>query len=435
LSNVAFDWEGIYMIRRISIENYKSLKAADVQLRDLTVIFGPNAAGKSNLFDALNLVSRLVTCRNIKEAFEGHRGLPLESIHYSQGSLADLLKQETHRFAFEVDLELSDAVVAETEHRIRDLRKGIDEQNGGGTGKIRITERLLRYNVELEIQSQSGAVRIMNERLKALRKNGEAEKARNPFIERTGNKLSLRMEGQAHPTMHEIGLDYTIVSSPLYAPHYPHLAAFREEMSRCKFYYFEPRLLMREANSIADVNELGPRGEELAAFYHTISLKHPKQFEALKLTAKQLLPRLEELDVERTQKAELFLRVWEDGASYSNRLISEGTLRVIGLLAALSPTTGSTTIGYEEPENGVHPRRLRNIADLLKNAADGTRQILINTHSPILPTYFCNENLLVCRRVMSSTEFVPVCSLGPLFHPHEIAPHLEDQILRGDYGG
>lgn len=423
------------MIRRVKIENYKSLKLAEVPLQELTVILGPNAAGKSNLFDALNLLARLVTCKNIKEAFDGHRGLPLESVHYDTGSLADLLKQESHRLAFEVDVELSDAVVQETEQRIRDLRKRLDEPNGSAAEKSRVTERLLRYQVELEIESISGVMRVMNERLSALRQRGVGEKARNPFVEKNGNKLSLRMEGQGHPTMHELGLDYTIASTPLYAPHYPHLTAFREEMSRCRFYYFEPRALMREANAIADVTVLGPRGEELAAFYHTLSLRSPKQFEALKLAAKQLLPRLKNLDVERTEKAELFLRVWEDNASYSNRLISEGTLRVLGLLAVLSPTCGSATIGYEEPENGVHPRRLRNIAELLRNAADGSRQILVNTHSPILPTYFRNENLLVCRRAGSATEFAPFTSFGDLFRPHQIAEHLEEQIIRGDYGG
>ncbi|MCL5096819.1 MAG: AAA family ATPase [Candidatus Omnitrophica bacterium] len=408
---------------------------AEVPLQDLTVILGPNAAGKSNLFDALNLLGRLVTCKNIKEAFDGHRGLPLESVHYDKGSIADLLKQESHRLAFEVDVELSDAVVQETEQRIRDLRKRLDEGNGSATEKSRVTERLLRYQVELEIESKSGVMRVMNERLSALRQRGEGEKARNPFLEKNGSKLSLRMEGQGHPTMHELGLDYTIVSTPLYVPHYPHLAAFREEMSRCRFYYFEPRALMREANAIADVTVLGPRGEELAAFYHTLALRNPKQFESLKLAAKQLLPRLKDMDVERTEKAELFLRVWEDDASYSNRLISEGTLRVLGLLAVLSPTCGSSTIGYEEPENGVHPRRLRNIAELFLNAADGSRQILINTHSPILPTYFRNENLLVCRRVGSATEFATFTSLGELYRPHQIAEHLEEQIIRGDYGG
>ena len=423
------------MIRRIQIKNYKSLKNIEVNLGQLAVIFGPNAVGKSNLFDALNLLARLVTKKNLKEAFDGHRGLPIEAIHYDTGTIRDLLSIKTHKLSFSVDVELSDAVISDVEARIKELRQGIDKKPDEAEDKARITNRLLRYDLGIEVISESGQLRVMNERLSALRKYGSAEKKRGAFIEKVDNKLSLRMEGQSHPTHHEIGLDYTITSTPLYPPHYPHLTAFREEMARCHFYYFEPRALMREANGIAEVNNLGPRGEDLAAFYHTLSLKQPQQFHALKLAAQQILPRLEDIDVERTDKAELFLRIKENGAYYSNRLISEGTLRVLGLLAVLSPSSKSTTIGYEEPENGVHPRRLQLIAEMLKNAANENRQILINTHSPVLPGYFKNNELLICQRSGTATITVPFISSGELFRKIEIDENLEDQILRGDYGG
>jgi predicted ATPase len=243
------------------------------------------------------------------------------------------------------------------------------------------------------------------------------------------------MEGQAHPTFHDIGLDYAIASTSLYAPHYPHITALREELSRCHFYFLEPRELMRQGNAVAKVTNIGPRGEDLAAFYFTLREMHPPQFKAVKLAAMQLLPRLKDLEIERTDEAELFLRLCEDNASYSNRLISEGTLRVLGLLAVLSPVTGSTMIGYEEPENGVHPRRLKNIAELLKNAADSNRQILINTHSPILPTYFSDKDLLVCQRTEAGTVFIPFSTLGPLFRSGNIEQYLEEEIVRGDFGG
>ncbi len=51
------------MIRKFSVKHYKSLRDVNVTLPNLAVIFGPNAAGKSNLFDALNV--------------------PLEAVHYS----------------------------------------------------------------------------------------------------------------------------------------------------------------------------------------------------------------------------------------------------------------------------------------------------------------------------------------------------------------
>ena len=423
------------MISRIKVEGYKSLKNVEVTLNDMMVVMGPNAAGKSNLFDALNLVARLVTSKNIKEAFEGHRGLPLEAVNYSDGKLEDILIRKTLIIKFEIDVALSDFVVRVVDQRIRDLRKGIDEKKEREKTRSRITEKHLRYSLELEIVSQSGVIRVMNERLSALRKRDHVEKSRNAFLEKSGSRLSLRMEGQSHPTYHEIGLDYTIASTPLYAPHYPHLCALKEELSRCRFYYFEPRLLMREANAVADVTVLGARGEDLAAFYHTLAIKQPKQFKSLKLAAKQILPNLADISVERNAKAELFLNVTIGKATYSNRLISEGTLRVLGLMAVLSPMSESTTIGYEEPENGVHPRRLREIAELLKNAASPSRQIIVNTHSPILPTYFDNKNLLICRAGSNGTEFLPFSSIGNLYRPNEIAEHLEEQIIRGDYGG
>ena len=372
--------------------------------------------------------------KNLKEAFEGHRGVPLEAVHYFEGGIASLSSKEYHPITFSADIELSEVVIREVESRVRELRRGIDALEGTANGKAIITHTRLRYDVTLQIASHSGQVRIIDERLAALKRNG-SEKSRSPFIEKSRGKLSLRMEGQTHPTFHDVGLDYTIASTPLYAPHYPHITALREELSRCHFYYFEPRELMRKGNAIADVNRIGPRGEDMAAFYYTLSERNKAQFNAIKLAAAQVLPHLKDLEIERTDKAELFLRVCEDDAFYSNRLISEGTLRVLGLFAALSPVTGATTIGYEEPENGVHPRRLKHISELLKNAATTKRQILINTHSPVLPGYFSNTELMVCRRTGPETEFIPFSSCGELYRRNEIERHLEEEILRGDFGG
>lgn len=409
------------MIKKIKIVNYKSLKNVEVTLSGLVVIFGANAVGKSNLFDALNLLSRLVTQKNLKEAFAEHRGVPIEAVHYSKGSMAEL--QKTHTISFAVEVELSDAVVHEVETRIQEYSSDID---GDIQTKNKITDRLLHYEVELQIELNSGEMGVVNERLTSLHQESD-QTHRQPFLEKVENQLYLRREGQYRPTFHQTGLDYTIVSNALYPPHYPHITAFREEMSHCHCYYFEPRELMRTGNSITQVTHLGSRGEDLAAFYHTLAHQNPSYYRALKLAAKQLLPRLTDLEIERTDKAELFLRIWENDASFSNRLISEGTLRVLGLLAALSPTSGATTLCYEEPENGVHPRRLRHLSELIKNVANSNRQILINTHSPILPTYFNHQALLVCRREGMNTVFTQCDS--------DVVPELEEQIIQGEFGG
>lgn len=232
------------MIQRIQIQNYKSLKKTEVVFSDpLTVILGPNAAGKSNLFDAIQLVSRIVTSRNLKEAFSGHRGLPIECVHYSKGNATSLDEKEWHGMAFEIDVRLSNRVIEETERLIHNLRKDLEDTSKtepkDDAPKKRITNPLLRYNVEIEVSSRTGQARIKNERLVALRQDNNSEKARGAFIDKVQKeRLSLRMEGQSRPTYYELGLDSAVIASELYAPHYPHITAFKEEMRRCQFYYF-----------------------------------------------------------------------------------------------------------------------------------------------------------------------------------------------------
>ena len=88
----------------------------------------------------------------------------------------------------------------------------------------------------------------------------------------------------------------------------------------------------------------------------------------------------------------------EANTDYSSRVISDGTLRVLGLLAMLAPGGPSTTIGFEEPENGVHPRRLQIVARLLDNAAHGHgKQLIVTTHSSRLPDYVERAKLYARR--------------------------------------
>src|SRR5437016_2551644 len=47
------------MITRIEIDGFKTFKDFKVELAPFQIIVGPNSSGKSNLFDALYLLSRL----------------------------------------------------------------------------------------------------------------------------------------------------------------------------------------------------------------------------------------------------------------------------------------------------------------------------------------------------------------------------------------
>ena len=419
------------MIKRIKIEGYKSFRELDLQLRPLTVIFGPNGSGKSNLLDALYLLSRAVSRKTLKEAFDGHRGLPLESFYYGDEGYEALLNKPSLALSFEVDVELSSSVTKTVEEMVWAKRTGIDS----GTSKKIITEPRLRYRLTVEGLPGGGYLRVKDERLCAIKQNGE-EKKRKAFLERQEDRIHLRMEGQAHPSYHHIGLDHTIVSTALYEPHYPHITAFRTELANWYSYYLEPKTLMREEVPLAEIESLGPRGENLAAFLNTLKHKHAKDYESLNLSLNRILPTKASIGVEQLTERLVRLRLSENGLQFSARLISEGTLRLLGLLAAIHPKSPATMVAFEEPENGVHPVRLKIISDILKNTVHAhEKQIIVTTHSPILPACFEDGNLFVCKRENNHTTINPFSSYGPVFREREIAHALEDRIVRGDFGG
>jgi AAA15 family ATPase/GTPase len=95
---------------------------------------------------------------------------------------------------------------------------------------------------------------------------------------------------------------------------------------------------------------------------------------------------------------------------------------------------GGSLIAFEEPENGVHPRRIELIARLLLSLAkDQKRQVIVTTPSPL----FCDAILREARLLQSEgdvallnvcysakgTEVHPFDITGPLFKDGEIYRH------------
>ena len=422
------------MIKRVRIKGYKSLNDFEADLSPLTVIFGPNASGKSNFLDALQLFSRMANLKTLKDAFDPpYRGRPVESFTYSENGIEGLLRKERVSFSFSVDIELSDSLISQINKEINDMRKGLDPKNG----KIKIIpavkEKFLRYDLEVEFLPSQGFLRVFNESVTALKPDLTENKKRKPFLEKNENRLSLRMEGQAHPVFHDIGLDHTVLSLPLYPPHYPHITALKAELDNWRFFYLEPRERMRAANPSKEITKLGMMGDDLAAFLNTIKHKEPEQkrFKAIERALHSIIPAIDRIDTEINSKTgEVELIVYENNVPISSRLISEGTLRLIGLLSIGAAEQGPYVICFEEPENGIHPRRIKLIAEYLKSVADEYSQIIVTTHSPILPDLLAVDSLYVCKKEHGRTTIKPFKETKPLFKQMDIQAALdEDEII------
>jgi predicted ATPase len=404
------------MLRRIEIKRYKSLVDVQVDLEPLVVLFGPNGAGKSNFLDALQLLSRMAVSPTLKAAFEPpYRGKPLESFSFGDEGIPGLRKQESASFSIQADVELSPAVVKVVERQIREMKRPAEERpevNATSNGSSVIRETMLRYRVEVEILPGSGILRITDEYAAALNAKGEPTGKRRPFLERVKDRIHLRMEGQAHPTYHERFLDHTLLSRPLYPPHHPHLVALRQEFESWLSFYFEPRERMRASNPVKEVHHIGLRGEELAAFLNTLRALNERQFRAVEKALHMVIPSITGIDVEVNSLGEVELRLREGNKLIPARVVSEGTLRILGLLALAGATEPPALIGLEEPENGVHPRRLQLIAELLLTRAElGETQMIVMTHSPLLVDQIPQKFLYVCRKGEKGTQIEPFTSL------------------------
>jgi predicted ATPase len=424
------------MLNRIRIKGYKSLRDVEVRLQPLSVLLGPNAVGKSNFLDALQLLSKIVGSRTLRDAFEPpYRGKPLESFSFGADGLKGLLAQDSLSFAIEVDFTLSDAVVETVNRGVRELKSALDpkaESSDDEPAPSVIQERNLRYRIAIEMLPRSGILRVSDEYLAALDHNGEPSGACKPYLVRHDDRLQLRLEGQESPSYRELYLDHSILSFPNYPAHHPHMVAARMELGSWLFFYFEPRERMRAANPVKEVRHIGLMGEELPAYLNTLRALEPRQFAAVEKALKTILPQIDGIDVGVSDLGEVELRLRENGILVPARVLSEGTLRILGMLALTGAREPPSLIGFEEPENGIHPRRIQLIAELLKTRAGcGNTQYIVTTHSPILPDLIADTALYITRKTNAGTQIEPFSTWGPLAR----RGHIDDALMDGDDAG
>ncbi len=431
------------MLKRIKIQGFKSLADVEVNLEFLSVLIGPNASGKSNFLDALHLLSRIATSRTLREAFAPpYRGKPLESFTFGKGGVASLLEREKVSFRMEVDVQLSPSVITSVNQQIQAMNGTPPPKKNGGSPLPLVREKNLRYCIEVEMLPAQGILRVADESLVALTTKGKRKRNRKPFIERVGERVHLRMEGQPRPLCYERYLEQSILSERLYPSLHPHAVAMQEELARWATFYFEPRERMRVSTPVTEVHHIGLMGENLAALLNTLQALNEQQFRYLEKELEAVIPAITGIDVSVNSVGDVELNLQEGEKLVSSRVVSEGTLRALGLLALRDVKGETTLVGLEEPENGIHPRRISLVAEILDNRRlmEDT-QFIVTTHSPLLLEFIRPEFFYVCRQVDGVTVIEPfITRMKSLWPKLDIKEALEDldemsipkRMLRGD---
>ncbi|HYM65842.1 MAG TPA: AAA family ATPase, partial [Patescibacteria group bacterium] len=173
------------MLKQISVKGFKSLVDVRLDLPRLVVLAGPNAAGKSNVLDAIQMLSRAGTQRTLGDALNDPiRGFPAEAFTLPSGGLPELLETRTARFSIGADLEIP-----------------------GGSGAI---DRV-RYRMGVDIDPDAGVLSLADEYL--ARTANDWEQKGNARIETVDGEIHVRRTGGGGAPRHEpLGVNHTYLS-------------------------------------------------------------------------------------------------------------------------------------------------------------------------------------------------------------------------------
>ena len=384
------------MITYIKINGFKSFQNFEMEFTPLTVIAGTNASGKSNLFDALNLLSRLAESDNLKRAFSEQRGEFIE-LFTQYGD--DKYASEMH-FIVEmlVNRKVTDAWGNEAELKYTRLRYELTIKRFTNSSGIEDLNVIFEKLIKLNHQDDRWVKLIPSKFLENWRPKVITGKRGIPYLdtEMENNILTvLAPQDGVGGNKRRFPLNNatrTVLSS-FDTIDFPHVLAAKEEMRSWKFLQLNPDDLRQATSKNKGDDVITTSGKNLAAALFRIKQSDSYNLTEISRKLNSFLPNFIEVDVfDDNENKQYIIKLKDtDKKEFSSRVLSEGTLRILALCILQYDNNHSGLLCFEEPENGIHPFRIKAMANLLKDLSIDfgdselpLRQVIVNTHSPIL---------------------------------------------------
>lgn len=419
------------MLTRLKVSGFKNLVDVDVRFGPFTCIAGANGVGKSNLFDAIRFLSALADRPLIEAAL---------SVRDEGGRTADV-RSLFHRVGDNYDEEMS------FEAEMIVPRVGLDDL--GQEAEASIT--FLRYSVTLAYRPDNslrspGALELIKEELVHInqrdaykhllfphsvtwRKSAVQGERRVPYFistegEGTNRVIKLHQDGgsSGRPLPRSaINLPRTVLSASN-AAESPTVLLARKEMQSWRLLQLEPSAL-RTPDEFTASTRLGMDGSHLAAtLYHLARFnKNQKRnsqsdddiaaqiYSQIANRLSELIDDVHEVWIDRDDRRELLtLHVTDrDNTSHPARALSDGTLRFLALAVLELNPESEGLLCLEEPENGIHPKRIPAMLQLLQDISTDVnepigldnplRQVIVNTHSPAVVMQVLDDSLVMAE--------------------------------------
>ncbi len=379
------------MLKSLRLENFKSFKNAELSLGALTVLVGTNASGKSNIRDAFRFLHGISRGYSIAEIigekygeggvlqWRGIRG-GMKEITYCNAysfsiSISFFVFDEDIKYDmdYSITVHLTNPVPLVTSESLKcqQIPYPIFESNFAGYSspypnhnEVRFCDYWESYIVDVNSLTQlvfdylANYVSILSQVAQGFQPKGA--NVRENFFNSTARRFC------------KLALN---------------------AISDMRFLDLSPDLM--RLPTFAGQNVLGDRGENLSSVMQDICRDENRK--AILLDWLQALTPMDAQDFDFPEDftGKVLLRLIEaSGQKTTAYSASDGTLRFLGLLAALLGEKRSRFYFFEEPENGIHPNRLSLLLQLMEQeVANSSMQIVITTHSPLLLNFLSPASL------------------------------------------
>lgn len=362
------------LIHRLKVSGLLSfgLKGIDLPMRKLNVLIGPNGSGKSNLLEVINLF------REAPSPLHSIAGPILED-----GGISEWLWKEGAKGDGEpMSAEISCTMAA--------------------------TKKNEFYRHELSFGAVGQVPSIGSEQIE-ITKPGQTKPQRVYFMCDFGGSLSSGPGKRARKLeAHEINSSASILAQVRDPGRYKVLQYLQDSYSKIQMYRdwsFGPHAPLRRPGKTDERSDvLGRSGQNLAVVAAAMSGKVKKQV----IQAMQALyADIRDIHVRPVAggSLQLFLEEANEVEIPASRL-SDGTLRYLSLLIILLDAKPPPLIVIEEPEMGLHPDVIPQVARRLKEASERT-QLVVTTHSRMLIDALGDdpESVIVCEKHEGESVF------------------------------
>ncbi len=363
-------------ITRVVLKNYKSIAACDVRLQPLTFLVGRNGAGKSNFLDALRFVT---------DALNSELGHAIRD----RGGIKDVRRRSRghpNHFSIRLEFVLPEGLIGHYAFRIGTRKSGTRKSDDRPRDKY-------------------GEYRVQTEECKLLNSQRFTPEAYFRVDEGTVTDTSVKVAPAA-------------ATDRLYLVNASGLSEFRpiyDAFSRMGFYNLNPDII-RDLQAPDPRDVLTRDGGNLTSIFAQLS---PIVRENIEEYLAAVVPGVHKVKIkEFGPKETLEFRQDVAGDEHTWRFdannMSDGTLRVLGILVALFQGNHNDQkrvplVGIEEPEIALHPAAAGVLLDALRDGAHKT-QVVITSHSPDLleDKHLDVDSILAVEAYDGNTVIAPV---------------------------